>query len=75
MQRIAVAEALRRLGPECRRAAEIRRVAARTVAQEALVDVAERELADLANALRRQRGVAAALHEIAGLVEERHHLA
>src|SRR5262249_22037989 len=59
----------RPLGPDLRRAAVVALMAAAAVAEETLVDVAQRELADLAHAFRREARAALARREIAGVGE------
>src|SRR5581483_7730624 len=71
---IAVLVALRVLGAELDRAAVVGLVAAGSVAQQPLVDVAERELADLPDTLRRETRPALALGQVARVHEEQHDL-
>ena len=75
MQRIAELVGAGLLGAHVAEAAVVGLVAAGAVAQQALIDVAQRQLADLAHALGRQLHAAAAGADVAGLLEDQQELA
>src|SRR6059036_3158025 len=73
-QRVAVLVALGLLGAKVDRAAVVGLVAPGPVAEQPLVDVAQRELPDLAHALRREVGASLALRHVARVDEQDHDL-
>ena len=75
VERIAEAIALGLVGADLGYAAMVGRVRPAAVLEQALVDVAQRELADTPHALGRERHVLALLHHVAALFQQQHHLA
>jgi hypothetical protein len=74
VQRIAVAVGLGFLRPHLGQAAMVRLVAADAIAQQGLIDVAQRQLSDLAHAFRRELDAAAARSNVARLGEQQQEL-
>ena len=72
LERLAMAIRLGLLGAELHEAAVIRLMATGAIAQQALVDVAQRELADLPDALRRQTRPPLPLGQVARLHQQHH---